>query len=64
MRRLIEALYTPVNERRMETQQLLEAAQTIQVIQSLLNDEQNEWLPVIAAIGGAFIGGISTFFPS
>jgi hypothetical protein len=48
----------------METQQLLEAAQTIQVIQSLLNDEQNEWLPVIAAIGGAFIGGISTFFPS
>lgn len=48
----------------METQQLLEAAQTIEVLQSLFQSEPNEWLPVIAAIGGAFIGGISTFFPS
>ena len=48
----------------METQQLLEAAQTIQVIQSLFDVGKNEWLPVIAAIGGAFVGGISTFLPS
>ncbi|MDP1539506.1 MAG: hypothetical protein Q8L72_02500 [Moraxellaceae bacterium] len=48
----------------METQQLLEAAQTIEVLQSLFRSEPNEWLPVIAAIGGAFVGGISTFFPS
>lgn len=48
----------------METQQLLEAVQTIEVIKSLLNNEPNELLPVIAAIGGAFVGGISTFFPA
>lgn len=48
----------------METQQLLEAVQTIQVIQSLFHSEPNEWLPVIAAIGGAFVGGISTLFPA
>ena len=48
----------------METQQLLEAAQTIQVIQSLFHNEPNEWLPVIAAIGGAFVGGVSTFLPA
>ncbi|MDP1925575.1 MAG: hypothetical protein Q8K57_12445 [Thiobacillus sp.] len=46
----------------METQQLLEAAQTIKAINSLFADKPNEWLPVIAAIGGAFVGGISTFF--
>ena len=48
----------------METQQLLEAAKTIEAIQSLFHSEPNEWLPVFAAIGGAFIGGISTFLPS
>lgn len=48
----------------MDTQQLLEAAQTIQAIQSLFHSEPNEWLPVIAAIGGAFVGGVSTFFPA
>ncbi|MBE7926105.1 hypothetical protein [Pseudomonas saudiphocaensis] len=48
----------------METQQLLEAAKTIEVIQSLFHSEPNEWLPVFAAIGGAFVGGISTFLPS
>jgi hypothetical protein len=48
----------------METQQLLEAAQTIKVITSLFADKPNEWLPVIAAVGGAFVGGISTFFPT
>lgn len=48
----------------METQQLLEAVKTIEAIQSLFHSKPNEWLPVFAAIGGAFIGGISTFLPS
>ncbi|VXC15602.1 conserved hypothetical protein [Pseudomonas sp. 9AZ] len=48
----------------METQQLLEAVQTIETIKLLFSENQNEWLPVIAAIGGAFIGGVSTFFPT
>lgn len=48
----------------MDTQQLLEAAQTIDILRSMFAEEKNEWLPVIAAIGGAFVGGISTFFPS
>lgn len=48
----------------MDTQQLLEAVQMIEVLKSLFVEEKNEWLPVIAAIGGAFIGGISTFFPA
>lgn len=48
----------------MDTQQLLEAAQTIDILRSMFADDKNEWLPVIAAIGGAFIGGISTFLPS
>ncbi|MBT41591.1 MAG: hypothetical protein CMF12_03605 [Idiomarina sp.] len=48
----------------MDTQQLLEAAQTIDILRSMFADEKNEWLPVIAAIGGAFVGGVSSFFPS
>ncbi|WP_417437016.1 hypothetical protein [Idiomarina abyssalis] len=48
----------------MDTQQLLEAAQTINILRSMFADEKNEWLPVIAAIGGAFVGGVSTFLPS
>jgi len=48
----------------MDTKQLLEAVETIRVVKSLFDSPQNEWLPVIAAIGGAFVGGISTFVPS
>lgn len=48
----------------MDTKQLLEAAEIIRIIKSLFEQPTNEWLPVIAAIGGAFIGGISAFFPS
>src|SRR5690554_6763416 len=48
----------------MDTQQLLEAAQTIDILRSMFADDKNEWLPVIAAIGGAFVGGVSTFLPS
>ncbi|WP_417548632.1 hypothetical protein [Marinobacter segnicrescens] len=48
----------------MDTQQLLEAAQTIDILQSMFAGDKNEWLPVIAAIGGAFVGGVSTFLPS
>jgi len=48
----------------MDTQQLLEAAQTINILKSMFVDDKNEWLPVIAAVGGAFVGGVSTFLPS
>ena len=41
----------------MNTEQLLEAAQTIRTIQLMLGESSNEWLPLIAAIGGAFVGG-------
>lgn len=48
----------------MDTQQLLEVAQTIEILQPMFADDKNQWLPVIAAIGGAFVGSISTFFPN
>lgn len=48
----------------MDTQQLLEVAQTINEVQSLFHNTPNEFLPVIAAIGGAFVGGVSTSFPT
>lgn len=48
----------------MDTKQLLEAAETIRAYRSLFGPPTNEWLPVIAAIGGAFVGGISAFFPN
>lgn len=48
----------------MDTQQLLEAVRTVEVIQSIISDKPNEWLPVFAAVGGAFVGAISTFFPT
>ena len=48
----------------METKQLLEAVETIRIVKSLVENQQNQWLPVIAAIGGAFVGSISSFFPN
>ncbi|WP_051236108.1 hypothetical protein [Ottowia thiooxydans] len=48
----------------METKQLLEAVQVLQVVQTLFEKPQNQWLPVIAAIGGAFAGGFATLVPS
>ncbi|AKX44929.1 hypothetical protein AKN87_07365 [Thiopseudomonas alkaliphila] len=48
----------------MDTLQLLEAAKIVAIIQSLFDSKPNEWLPVLAAIGGAFTGSIATFFPS
>lgn len=48
----------------MDTKQLLEAVETIRIVQSLFVGQHNEWLPVIAAVGGAFVGGVSTFFPN
>lgn len=48
----------------MDTQQLLEAVETIKVIKSLLRGEENEWTPVIAALGGVLIGAVFTLFTS
>lgn len=48
----------------METKQLLEAVETIRVIKGLFDTPQNEWLPVVAAIGGAFVGGVSSIIPN
>jgi hypothetical protein len=44
----------------MDTQQLIEVLQAVEAIKS----KPNEWLPVFAAIGGAFVGAISSFFPA
>jgi hypothetical protein len=48
----------------MDTEQLLEAAKTISIISSLFQDKPNEWLPVVAAVGGAFVGGIFGVIPT
>lgn len=48
----------------MDTKQLLEAVETIRVVKSLFEAPRNEWLPVIAAVSGAFIGGIATIVPN
>lgn len=48
----------------MDTKQLLEAIETIKVVKDLFDTQQNEWIPVIAAIGGALVGGLSTTIPN
>ena len=48
----------------MDTKQLLEAVETLRIIKSLFEHQNNDWLPVVAAVGGAFVGGLSTFFAS
>ena len=48
----------------MDTKQLLEAVESIKAIKPLFDVQKCEWLPVIAAIGGAFVGGVSTFLPN
>ena len=48
----------------MEAQQLLEAVRTIETIKALFAEQPSEWLPVIVAIGGVFVGGISTILPT
>lgn len=48
----------------MDTKQLLEAVEIIKVVKLVLETSQNEWLPVIAAVAGAFVGGVSTYLPN
>lgn len=45
----------------MDTQQLLEAAKTIEILNSIFGTKPNPWVPVIAAISGVFIGSIASF---
>lgn len=48
----------------LDTKQLLESAETIRIIRSLFVSEPNQWLPVLAAIGGALVGGLTTAIPA
>lgn len=48
----------------MDTKQLLEAVETIKMVKSIFESQRNEWLPVFAAVGGAFVGGIVTIVPT
>jgi hypothetical protein len=38
--------------------------EVLNVVTKLSDQKPNEWLPVIAAIGGALIGAIASFFPA
>lgn len=40
-----------------------EISEALKLLQELYSQRPNEWLPVYAAIGGAFIGAIASFFP-
>ena len=48
----------------MESPQLIELLKAINEIKETLSNQSNEWLAVYAAIGGAFVGAISTYFPT
>lgn len=48
----------------MDTKQLLEAVETIRIIKSLFGPQPNAWLPVIAAVSGALVGGFATIIPT
>lgn len=48
----------------METKELLEAAKTIEVMKSLFEAKPNAWVPVIAAVGGALVGGVVSIIPT
>jgi uncharacterized YccA/Bax inhibitor family protein len=45
----------------LDTQQLLEAAKTIEILNSIFGAKPNPWVPVIATISGVFIGSVSSF---
>jgi hypothetical protein len=48
----------------MDPKQLTEAMETAQLVKSILGPQRNEWLPVIAAVGGALVGGLVTIVPN
>ena len=47
----------------MNPQDAHEISEAVKLLQELFNQRPNEWLPVYAAIGGAFIGAIASFIP-
>lgn len=47
----------------MNPQDARDIAELLSLVKDLLSQRPNEWLPVYAAIGGAFVGAISSFFP-
>jgi hypothetical protein len=47
----------------MNADNLQKVMQTLQDLKSLYT-QQNQWIPVIAAVGGALVGAISAIFPN
>lgn len=47
----------------MSPQGARDIAELLSLLKDLLSQRPNEWLPVYAAIGGAFVGAVSSFFP-
>ncbi len=48
----------------MDTEQLLQASQTLKILQDLIADKEADHFPAYAAMLGAFIGGISSILPT
>lgn len=48
----------------MDTQQLMEAVANIEAIRLFTSTSKNEWIPVVAAIGGAFVGTVGSVVPN
>ncbi len=48
----------------MQPNELLESVELLKQIKPLFDRGSANWIPALAAILGAFVGGISTFFPT
>lgn len=48
----------------MDTQQLMEAVNNLELLQLFTSTKRNEWIPVVAAIGGAFVGALGAVIPN
>lgn len=48
----------------MDTQQLMEAVDNIETIRSVIGTSKNEWIPVVAAIGGGLVGALGSVIPN
>lgn len=48
----------------MDTQQLMEAVTSIELLRQLTTISKNEWIPVVAAIGGALVGTLGAVIPN
>ena len=47
----------------MNPQDARDLFETLKLLTDLISQRPSEWLPVYAAIGGAFVGAIASFFP-